>query len=302
MCEGLPLDLSIPLNKFFRWKKNFLRRKLYICSKLKVVRSKILFYDKGTLKKNNFEAYFATKLFIRGERGRLAQFLYSYLRWVDDYVDNIKIDKSKQKNFLHGQSTMINCLYGGNKFKTKNYFEKSISRVIEYDIKNGFRLRTVIKKMFEVFDFDIRRKNAIPHFEDLNDYSKKIGDAYTRALLFFLAPNLTYKEEFSLSAYASHQVHLLRDFIIDKDNDYFNISREEITRFNIKKDLTHDKNFSDWVRDKVETIKILFKKGKMQIKKIPILQVRLTGYLYCSRYEKVIAHIEKDGYRLKQTY
>ena len=255
-------------------------------------------YDKDSLKKNNLEAYFATKLFIRGERGKLAHFLYAYLRWVDDYVDNIKIDKLEQKNFLHGQSKIINCLYGGNKFETENYFEKSISRVIEYDIKNGFRLRTVIRKMFEVFDFDIKRKNTIPHFEDLNDYSKKIGDAYTRALLFFLAPSLTYKEEFSISAYASHQAHLLRDFIIDKENHYFNISREEIARFNIKKDLTQDNNFSNWLKDKVDNIKILFRNGKKQIKKIPILQVRLTGYLYCSRYEKVIARIEKNSYRL----
>jgi len=260
-----------------------------------------LHYEKESLKKHNIEAYLATKLFIRGERGKLANLLYTYLRWLDDYVDDIKTDKSEQKNFLRRQSKRINCLYDGNKFETTNYFEQSISRVIEYDIKNGHRLRTVIRKMFEVFDFDIKRKNSIPNFEDLNDYSKKIGDAYTRALLFFLAPSLPYKEEFSLSAYASHQAHLLRDFIIDKENDYFNISREEIIRFNIKKDLTQDKNFTSWVKEKVKNIKILFRKGKKQIKSIPIPQVRITGYLYCSRYEKVIAQIEKNGYRLKRT-
>ena len=259
-------------------------------------------YKKEPLKKHNFEAYLATKLFIRGERGRLANLLYTYLRWLDDYVDNINIDKSEQKDLLRRQLKMIDCLYNENKFKTTNYFEKSIARVIEYDIKNGCGLRTVIRKMFEVFDFDIKRKNTVPHFEDLNEYSKKIGDAYTRALLFFLAPGLPYKEEFSLSAYASHQVHLLRDFIIDKENYYFNISREEISRFNIKKDLTQDSNFSHWVKDKVKNIKILFEKGKKQIKNIPILKVRLTGHLYCSRYEKVIAKIEKNDYRLKRTY
>ena len=259
-------------------------------------------YKKESLKKHNLEAYLATKLFIRGERGRLANILYTYLRWLDDYVDNIKIDKSEQKKLLRRQSKMINCLYDENEFKTTNHFEKSVSRVIDYDIKNGYGLRTVIRKMFEVFDFDIKRKNIVPHFEDLKDYSKKIGDAYTRALLFFLAPTLPYKEEFSLSAYASHQAHLLRDFIIDKENSYFNISREEITRFNIKKDLTQDKNFSNWVKDKVENIKILFKKGKEQIKNIPNLKVRLTGYLYCSRYEKEIARIEEDEYRLTRTY
>ncbi|MBN1693859.1 squalene/phytoene synthase family protein [candidate division WOR-3 bacterium] len=257
-----------------------------------------MFYDKDSLKKNNFEAYLAVKLFIRGERGRLANFLYAYLRWIDDYIDNIKIDKSEQKSFLQEQSKMINCLYDGNKFETKNYFEKAISGLIEYDIKNDFRLKTVLQKMFEVFNFDINRKKSIPHFEELNDYSKKIGDAYTRALLFFLAPSLPYKEKFSLSAYASHQAHLLRDFTIDKENHYFNISREEITRFNIKKDLTMDKNFSNWVKEKVDNIKSLFEKGKKQIKRIPILQVRLTGYLYCSRYEKVITRIEKNGYKL----
>ena len=255
-------------------------------------------YNKESLRKHNLEAYLATKLFIRGERGRLANILYTYLRWLDDYVDNIKIDKSDQEKLLRRQSKMINCFYDGDKFKTRNYYEKYISKVIEYDIKNGYGLRTVIRKMFEVFNFDIKRKNTFPHLEDLNDYSRKIGDAYTRALLFFLAPGLPYKEEFSLSAYASHQVHLLRDFIIDKENSYFNISREEITRFNIKKDLTQDHNFSYWVKDKAEKIKTLFAKGKKHIKDIPILQVRLTGYLYCSRYEKVLSRIEKNGYKL----
>lgn len=255
-------------------------------------------YNEESLKKHSLEAYLATKLFIRGERGRLANILYTYLRWLDDYVDNIKINKSEQEKLLRRQSKMISCYYDGNKFKTRNHYEKYISKVIEYDIKNGYGLRTVIRKMFEVFDFDTKRKNTIPHFEELKDYSKKIGDAYTRALLFFLAPGLPYKEEFSLSAYASHQVHLLRDFLIDEENGYFNISREEITQFNIKKDLTQDENFSRWVKEKLKDIKHLFKKGKKHIKNIPILQVRLTGYLYCSRYEKVLSRIEKNDYRL----
>ena len=113
-------------------------------------------YKKESLKKHNLEAYLATKLFIRGERGRLANILYTYLRWLDDYVDNIKIDKSEQKKLLRRQSKMINCLYDENEFKTTNHFEKSVSRVIDYDIKNGYGLRTVIRKMFEVFDFDIK--------------------------------------------------------------------------------------------------------------------------------------------------
>lgn len=255
--------------------------------------------DKELLKKHNIEAYLATKLFIRGKRGKLANLLYAYLRWVDDFVDDINIDKLKQKQFLLDQSRTINSLYNGNKPGTKNYFEGAISEVIKYDIKNGSGLRTVIHKMFEVFVFDIKRKNTFPHLEGLKEYSRKIGDAYTRALLFFLAPTLSYKEEYSISAYASHQVHLLRDFLRDKEDGYFNISREEIEQFNIKKDLTQDKNFSRWVKDKIKNIKILFRKGKKEFKSIPILQVRLTGYLYCSRYERIIARIEKDGYTLR---
>ncbi len=256
-------------------------------------------FNEESQKKHNKEAYLATKLFIRGERGKLANFLYTYLRWVDDFVDNVNIDKSEQKNFLLLQSKIINALYNKNKPKTKNCFEEAISEVIKYDIENGYGLRTVIRKMFEVFNFDIKRKHTIPHFEGLNEYSKKIGDAYTRALLFFLAPTLPYREEFSLSAYASHQAHLLRDFLIDKENGYFNISREEIEQFNIKENLTQDKNFSMWIEDKIKNIKFLFGKGKKELGSIPILQVKLTGYLYCSRYERVITRIEKDHYKLR---
>ncbi len=252
-----------------------------------------------TLKKHNFEAYLATQLFIRGQRGRLANLLYTYLRCIDDFVDNIDIDKSEQKNLLVEQSKIINFLYNKNKPKMKNYLEEAISEVINYDIENGYGLKTVIKKMFEIFDFDIKRKNTIPDFEGLNEYSKKIGDAYTRALLFFLAPSLQYKEEYSISAYASHQVHLLRDFLIDKENGYFNISREEIDRYNIKKDLTQNKAFSLWIRDKIDDIKSLFIEGKKAISEIPILKVKLTGHLYCSRYERVVRQIERNDYKLK---
>lgn len=252
-----------------------------------------------TLKKHNFEAYLATQLFIRGKRGRLANLLYSYLRCIDDFVDNINIDKSEQKNLLIEQSKIINFLYNKNKPEIKNYLEEAISEVITYDIENGCGLKTVIKKMFEVFDFDIKRKNTIPDLEGLNEYSKKIGDAYTRALLFFLAPSLEYKEEYSISAYASHQVHLLRDFLIDKENGYFNISKEEIKKYHIKENLIQDKAFSCWLKDKIGNIKFLFIKGKKEFGVIPILKVRLTGHLYCSRYERVIKRIEKNGYKLR---
>jgi phytoene/squalene synthetase len=254
---------------------------------------------KESLKRHNLEAYLATKLFIKGERGKLANLLYAYLRWLDDFVDDKTTDESKQKSFLSRHLNIINRLYKGYESGIENYFEKAISEVIKYDIKNGYRLKIVIYKMFEVFDFDIKRKNKIPDFIGLNEYSKKIGDAYTRALLFFLAPGLSYKEDFSLSAYASHQVHLLRDFSIDKKNGYFNISGEEINKYDIKEALTQDENFAHWVRDKIENIKILFEKGKREFHNIPILSVRLTGHLYCFRYQRVIKKIEKDHYKLR---
>ena len=251
------------------------------------------------LKKNNFEAYLATQLFIRGQKGRLANFLYSYLRWVDDFIDNINIDKKEQKNLLLAQIKIINSLYDKNKPEINNHFEKTISEVIDFDIKNGCVLKTVIKEMFEVFDFDIKRKKSIPDFEGFNEYSKKIGAAYTRALLFFLAPSLPYREEYSVSAYASHQVHLLRDFIIDKESGYFNISKEEIDKYHIKDTLQQDEAFSLWLKDKIWNIKNLFTEGKKAFAEIPILKVRLTGHLYCSRYERVIRSIERNGYKLK---
>jgi len=252
-----------------------------------------------TLKKHNFEAYLATKFFIRGKRGKFANLLYAYLRRVDDFIDNTSIDKTEKKEFLTGQSNKIKSFYDKKTSETKNSFEQAISEVIGYDIKNGSKLRIVIKKMFEVFDFDIKRKNTIPDFEGLNEYSKKIGDAYTRALLFFLAPSLQYKEEYSISAYASHQVHLLRDFLIDKENGYFNISKEEIKKYHIKENLIQDKAFSCWLKDKIENIKSLFIEGKKTFSEIPILKVRLTGHLYCSRYERVVRQIERNDYKLK---
>jgi phytoene/squalene synthetase len=211
----------------------------------------------------------------------------------------MNIDKTEQKKLLLEQSNKINSFYNKNKPETKNHLEKAISEVINFDIENGCGLKSVIKEMFEVFDFDIKRKNSIPDFEGLNEYSKKIGDAYTRALLFFLAPDLTYSEKYSIAAYASHQVHLLRDFLTDKNNGYFNISKEEMNKYHIKDTLKQDEAFSLWLKDKINNIKGLFTEGKKAFAEIPILKVRLTGYLYCSRYERVIKSIERNGYKLR---
>ncbi|MCK4421668.1 squalene/phytoene synthase family protein [candidate division WOR-3 bacterium] len=252
---------------------------------------------------HNWEAFLSTKLFMKRESRYYFNLVYTYFRWVDDYVDDENRKEIERTQFLSRQQTLLKRLYQGYKFRPENYLEWAITKVIEYDLEHNSQLKSAIFRMFQVFEFDTIRKNKVPSFKELKRYSVNLGSAYARSLLYFIAPEYgRYREVYSLLAYTCHLVHLLRDFAEDKEIGYINISKEEMEQYNIRLEQIHDENFSHWLNEKIRIIRSLFKKGKCELEKIPILCVKLIGYLYCFRYERILSQIEEDGYKLKDKY
>ncbi|TES92060.1 MAG: hypothetical protein E3J87_06295 [Candidatus Cloacimonadota bacterium] len=247
---------------------------------------------------HNWVTFLLAKLYLRKDDRHYAYLLYSYLRMLDDFVDEKNRSEEEKINFISRQRRAIKTLYKNCKIDSNGL----IVRIIEYDCGHRCKLESFIFCMLQIFQFDTKRKNRVVSLKELKHYSINLGNAYTQLLLYFVEPKYKYQEEDSLLAHACHQAHMLRDFNIDQKLGYINISKEEIAQYNIRLNQTPDENFQKWLKDKIEIIKDYFKKGKTKVNKNPIFRIKIIGHLYCFRYETVLRQIEDDGYQLKDKY
>lgn len=249
------------------------------------------------IQSHNWVTFLLAKLCLRRDDRYISYLLYSYLRSVDDFVDEKDGSNDLRKKFVLEQQKTVNNLY--NNDRKSNTL---IGRIIDYDRSNDCRLKPCILKMLEIFEFDVSRRNKFVSSEKLENYSVNLGSAYTQVLLNFVEPGYKYQHADSLLAHACHLAHMLRDFKEDIDLGYINLSKEEIKRYGIELNRISDPNLKIWLKDKIKLIKEHFTKGKTALDKNPILRIKLMGYLYCFRYETVIQQIEEGGYRLKDEY
>jgi len=238
------------------------------------------------------------KFFLRKKARSFSYLLYSYFRKIDDFVDSPLNDKKTLTEFINEQKRMVEKFYAGSKTNGRSV----IGRVIEYDLKNNCRLKSCIMRMFEVFEFDIERKNKIVSEAQLTGYSRNLSDSYTRLLLYFIEPRYECRQEDVLLAHASHLAHMLRDLKEDKELGYINISQEDMVGYKLQSTDCSDSGFKEWLKVRVQLIKKYFKNAKKTLNKNHLFLIKLTGYLYSSRYETVIRQIEENGYVLKTRY
>ena len=251
-----------------------------------------------SIQSHNWVTSFLTRLYLRGVDRHYSHLLYSYLRSLDDFVDEKDRSRTDKEEFISRQRRIIESVYGNPGLDPNS----SIASIIRYDLDHGLKLKAPILRMLEIFEFDAGRKNTIVSFEALNNYSVTLGNAYTQILLYFLSPKYEYHQENSLLAHACHQAHVLRDLKRDEKLGYINISKEEIAQYDIHMERIPDDNFQKWLEDKIRTIQGIFSRGKIDINKIPILRLKVIANLYCFRYETFLHQIKETGYPMKDGY
>ena len=56
------------------------------------------------------------------------------------------------------------------------------------------------------------------------------------------------------------------------------------------------------MKSQVELARQYFLQGKKYLDQLDVLRCKIAGYWYCTRFECVLAAIEKDGYILRANY
>jgi phytoene/squalene synthetase len=247
---------------------------------------------------HNWVTYLLSRFFLRTRERKISYKLYTYLRHVDDFIDESGADQDTCLRYINTQRTMVKELYENG----KAHSDSLLGEIIAHDRQNGRNFHECIELMMDVFEFDARRKHVEVPEPQLRAYSLNLARAYTRFLVHFIAPGYQHTENDIRLAHACHLAHMIRDLSIDNDLGYINIAQEDIEHFGLQPGTYTNGKYSRWLKKEIEYIGTLMTRGKRLLCKNRILTVKLMGLLYCFRYEVILHRITSSGFHLCPDY
>jgi phytoene/squalene synthetase len=247
---------------------------------------------------HNWVTYLLSRFFLRTRERKASYKLYTYLRRVDDFIDESGVDKETCLQYIKEQRALVKDLYGNGKVCRDHL----LNQIIDHDRQNGRKFQECIDLMMDVFEFDAGRKHTVVSEAELHSYSLNLARAYTHFLVHFVAPGYQHTINDVVLAHACHLAHMIRDLSIDNGLGYFNIAREDIKQFALKPGQYTNGKYSQWLKKEIEYIDQLMVQGKCTLRHNPLFTVKIIGFLYCFRYETIMRQIKKNHYRLSDDY
>lgn len=204
---------------------------------------------------------------------------FSYLRWVDDYVDN-PFNKGKLE-FVENQLNLISMLrqmkpdefeYIKKKIKYKEEFFLYYSIIYAKSI-NNYDLIDEGKRNIEAIRMDAVRlsnRGIFSRYELTKYINDLVGPIFNLSYYLFF-PSVKIQKNNKYPGNFLQYVLMLRDFFEDMESGYINIPGEDIEKYNIDiNNLRGDKRCITWMTDNYdEYIKIL-EKDILALKSLPL--------------------------------
>lgn len=255
-------------------------------------------------KASNPTAYFLVRLFGEKDWRDHSFLIYAYFRWVDDIIDCPRTSYEEKKRSMERQGKLLRNLYDGLAYQGNYILEEQFAHYsVAFDREMGFALKDDILGMFSVLMRDLERNGAPTPAKEMDEFIYVESKAFINMIRFFCGETGGYDGADKYDeGVGCKLVHLLRDFIEDLDQGYVNISQDDMERYRINLDNINDDNFQAWVRDQVELAREHFRKGKHNLSNSKRLRYKIASYLYCAKYEDILAITEKDNYRLRSEY
>ena len=192
---------------------------------------------------------------------------FSYLRWVDDFVDNPF--SNKKLEFVENQLNLITVLTKSDSLKYDDLQDELKSKeefflyyCIEYAKSNGnYNLIYEGRRNIEAIRMDAVRlaNGGLFSNEELNLYIENlVAPIFNLSYYLFSSTEKIENNNEYLGKFLQY-VLMLRDFFEDLDSGYINMTAEEVEKFNLDiNNIRTDNNRFAWARYKYsECIKIL---------------------------------------------
>jgi phytoene/squalene synthetase len=258
------------------------------------------------------QTYYTIRFLVDRERVDDAYRAYAYFRWMDDILDAemgsgpaLKYgDPAARMRFLERQKTLLESCYRGEFPRDVGFEEQMLVDLVQHDFEKNSCLQSYLRNMMLVMDFDARRRGRVISQSELNEYTRWLAIAVADNMHHFVghgdyAPN---DETRYLAVSAAHIIHMLRDTYIDMQAGYFNIPYEVLDSHSIGPQDILSEAYRLWVKSRVELAREYFEAGKKYFAQVQNLRHRLAGIAYISRFEWLLATIEREGYCLRPEY
>ena len=250
------------------------------------------------------QTYYTIRFLADRERVDDAYRAYGYFRWVDDILDSDAGTASERMTFLDRQKSLLESCYRGESPRDLSAQEKLLVELVEHDQEKNSGLRSYLRNMMLVMDFDARRRGALISQVELNEYTRWLAIAVTDALHHFVghddfAPG---DETRYLAVSAAHITHMLRDTYDDVQAGYFNIPDEVLEAKHIGPLDVHSDAYRAWVRSRIQLAREYFEAGHVYFRRARNLRHRLAGCAYMARFEWLLDTFEREGYSLRPQY
>jgi phytoene/squalene synthetase len=235
---------------------------------------------------------------------------YAYFRWVDDIVDapasneGLARSDGERISFIKRQGMLIDQLCRNGRPDGLAPEEAMIADLIAHSREEHNGLRSFIRNMFAIIEFDALRKGRLISQQELAWYTDCLSKAVVDGLQYFIGNRHPYPapDNRYLAASAAHIAHILRDTIQDTSDGFINIPGEYLEAHGIGPGDLGSPPFRAWVQQQVELGRQRFREGKHYLDELNVLRCSIVGHWYCARFECVLKAIERDGYILRAVY
>ena len=250
------------------------------------------------------QAYYTARLMVDKDLVNDFNRAYAYFRWIDDIVDDTNQSYEKRITFIKRQKELIDRFYCNDRASNLSSEEQIIADLISHDRSKDSWLQSYIRNMFAIIEFDIYRQGRLVTEQELDWYTERLGESVTDGIQYFIGNGYPYPDSDTRcqAAQAAHITHLLRDMVQDMSDGLINIPKEYLEEHGISPEDTSSPAFRNWVRNRVNLARSLFRDGKRYLDELGVLRCKLVGRWYCARFEVVLDTIEKDNYILRSNY
>lgn len=208
-------------------------------------------------RKRAFKLWLISKFIPKAKQG-MVYLLHSYLRWLDDFVDDPSNHCEEKRKIIKQQYNLIRLATCSSQFTTEYEKEYYLFFFIRHLVENNqLYFLQYINNIINSFEMDVARLQAGGIFfqSELEQYLKLLNEATFRLSLAFI-PSLTTPEK--LNGYIGTffwYVLSIRDFEEDVKAGFINLSHEEIQKYNINpNNILEDSNRFVWLKEKFHGI------------------------------------------------
>lgn len=222
-----------------------------------------------------YKLWFISRLFIPKAKRGFVYLLHSYLRWLDDFVDNPANDCDTKKSLINRQKEIIQTGIASSSFNSINTQEYYLFYFIRYLVEsNQNYFLAHINNLIKSFEMDIERlrRDGVFSESELNEYLKLSNEATFQLSLAFIK---SAKKPEELKGHIGNffwYILTVRDFKEDIESGFVNLSKEEIQKYNINlTTILNDPNRFLWLKEKYPQIMELMREESKTLKRMPLV-------------------------------